>query len=394
MGGHATGVGTSARGGQGAPPTADTYRKIASSPDPHPLTAAPVDADGGWLCPTEAHRVRLLDMGVRVRKARGIAMGACAVGLAAASPLIGWPMLPMFVVALVTAGTLDRRVERSARPERLVAAAFGVIIVLMGVSAALTGNATSPVLPLLVVPVALSTARFRAAVVWAIAAFALLVALAAALTGGPAHAFHHPLALIAVAVLMVAVTAATTALMDAELQYRRQSVLDPLTGLLNRSGLEARFREVAEQARLLGRPVCVIMCDLDNFKTVNDVHGHERGDRVLREISYEMRKALRSFELFYRLGGEEFLILMPGIDLPDGVATAEALRTVVQDCRPANVALTASFGVSAAIGDEIGFLGLYRAADEALYRSKAAGRNRVVAAGASEPAPRITLPLA
>jgi diguanylate cyclase (GGDEF)-like protein len=217
--------------------------------------------------------------------------------------------------------------------------------------------------------------------VWCAAGSAGLVAILVATITGADQAIDHPLTLIVVLVLLVAVTAAATALADAEQQFRSKSVLDPLTGLLNRSGLEARFIEVREQARLLGRPVCLIICDLDNFKRVNDRHGHERGDAVLREASYEMRKSLRSFELFYRLGGEEFLVLLPGIDLAGGMAIARSLRAAVEAHRPGGLSVTASFGVSAAAGEGIEFLPLFKAADAALYRAKSGGRNLVVAAG-------------
>jgi diguanylate cyclase (GGDEF)-like protein len=237
----------------------------------------------------------------------------------------------------------------------------------------------SPVLPWLVIPVSASAMRFRAQVVWAAAGGAVLVILAVALTGGVHRAIHHPLIMIAALVLLIAVTAVTTALMDAELQFRGESVLDSLTGLLNRSGLAARFAEVAGQARLVDRPVCLIICDLDHFKLVNDAYGHARGDAVLQEVAYEMRKSLRSFELFYRLGGEEFLVMLPGVDLIHGVEIAQHLREAVGGCQAAGLPVTASFGVSAATGNDIEFLSLYRAADEALYQAKAEGRDRVVA---------------
>jgi diguanylate cyclase (GGDEF)-like protein len=243
------------------------------------------------------------------------------------------------------------------------------------------------VLTLLVIPVAATATRFRARVVWAFAGVAALTALVATVVGGPQKLIDRPLMLASVLVLLVAVTAMTTALMDAELQFRDESALDALTGLLNRNGLEARFAEVAQQARLLDRPVCLIMCDLDKFKQVNDVYGHDRGDAVLRDVSYGMRKSLRSFELFYRLGGEEFLVLLPGIDLPGGIEIAESLRTAVARTDLHGVAMTASFGVSAAIGEAADFLTLYRAADDALYEAKDGGRNLVVAAGWSAPAP-------
>src|SRR4051794_39348978 len=358
---------------------------------PTPATARhPDDVTGtGWLCPTEAHRARMLDMTPRVRRARAIAMGAMGVGLLAASPIVGWMMAPVFAAALVVVGTVDLRARRSLRPERAIVQSLSSMVILTGISAVMTGGPSSPVLPLLVVPVAVASARFRTPVVWAGAAFAAVVAVAVWLTSGWSEAIENPLMLISVLVLIVAVISATTALMDAEFEYRSQSVLDPLTGLLNRGGLESRFVEVAEQARLLDQPVCMVLCDLDHFKTVNDSWGHERGDEVLREVSYEMRKALRSFELFYRVGGEEFLVLLPGVEMAGGINIAEHMRQAVEESRPGGLTMTASFGVSVATAEDIAFLPLFRAADAQLYASKNAGRNRVSAAGTTLPAAEV-----
>ncbi|MDQ6810384.1 MAG: GGDEF domain-containing protein, partial [Actinomycetota bacterium] len=209
-----------------------------------------------------------------------------------------------------------------------------------------------------------------------------------------------PRTLIGALVLLVGVVAVTTALMGAELHFRGESVLDPLTGLLNRAGLESRFAEVAEQARLLGKPVCLLACDLDNFKAINDTHGHDRGDQVLRDATYEMRKALRSFELFYRLGGEEFLVLLPGMDRAAGAEIAERLREAVERVGPGGVKVTLSVGVADGKGAGLDYQALFHAADDALYRAKRAGRNRVAVAdeptqppGIAPPAPSQPTPL-
>ncbi len=102
------------------------------------------------------------------------------------------------------------------------------------------------------------------------------------------------------------------ALQAAELHHRSEAILDPLTGLLNRHALAPRFVEISMQARLTRQPVCLLLCDVDNFKAINDQHGHDCGDAVLRDVAYALRKHLRSFELVYRLGGEEFLVVLPG----------------------------------------------------------------------------------
>ena len=162
-------------------------------------------------------------------------------------------------------------------------------------------------------------------------------------------------------------------------ELRRLAVTDDLTGLANRRSFRTTLSSELTRSNRTQRPICLLMLDLDHFKRVNDDHGHERGDAVLREASYEMRKSLRSFELFYRLGGEEFLVLLPGIDLPHGVEIAQSLRATVEASRPGGLPVTASFGVSVATGEDIDFLPLYRAADHAMYRAKAEGRNLVVA---------------
>jgi diguanylate cyclase (GGDEF)-like protein len=126
--------------------------------------------------------------------------------------------------------------------------------------------------------------------------------------------------------------------------------------------------------------VSLVLCDVDGFKEINDEHGHDRGDAVLRDIAYELRKRLRSFELVYRLGGEEFLIVLPGIGLEGGVVTAERLREAVEQARPKDIHVTISLGVSSASGAAVDYDELFRAADSALYEAKRAGRNQVVAA--------------
>ena len=129
-------------------------------------------------------------------------------------------------------------------------------------------------------------------------------------------------------------TAFAQFLMNAEMQQRSESALDPLTGLLNRTSLPARFAEIAEQAALADNPVCVVVCDLDGFKAINDEHGHDRGDAVLREAALLLRRQLRSFELVYRLGGEEFLLVLPGLTLGEGRDVAERTRAAFEAEQP------------------------------------------------------------
>jgi diguanylate cyclase (GGDEF)-like protein len=176
--------------------------------------------------------------------------------------------------------------------------------------------------------------------------------------------------LVVTAVVMVG-----RALAGAETESRRASVLDPLTGLLNRTGFEDRFEELCQQALHAKSSVCLILFDLDNFKAVNDHHGHDVGDDVLREVASRARDGIRRFDLLYRLGGEEFALLLPGVESAAGVRHAERLRRLLADSPVSGLAITASFGVSAASGSALELASLYRAGDQALYAAKKGGRN-------------------
>jgi diguanylate cyclase (GGDEF)-like protein len=125
----------------------------------------------------------------------------------------------------------------------------------------------------------------------------------------------------------------------------------------------------------------LLVADLDHFKEVNDVHGHPAGDAVLKDVAYAMRKALRAFDLVYRVGGEEFVVLLPGADLERTLEVGERLREAVAACRTGDIAVTMSVGAAAARGGGVRFLDLYGAADAALYTAKRGGRDRVCAAG-------------
>ena len=161
-----------------------------------------------------------------------------------------------------------------------------------------------------------------------------------------------------------------------ELSYRRRAVVDPLTGCLNRNSLDGRSNEIEQQHRLTGYPVAVVTFDVDHFKTVNDDHGHAAGDGVLQELAYVARKQLRRFELFYRLGGEEFALLLPGSTLQEAIELAERLRRAIERTDFGVGPVSISCGVAAAERN-VDVSRLLSEADAALYAAKRSGRNRV-----------------
>ncbi len=335
---------------------------------------------GSWLCPTELDRSRVIDASDRVRTIRRVGSGAVGVALIATGPWIGWWTLGLFALSALNFANVEHRIRTSPHPEQVSAYAIVITLVLIAGGVTISGGPHSPALPWMVLPAGMVAARFRPRVV--IAALVLTVMLILVATAGvePGSTIRDPVPVITTLALLAGVVSIVWALQAAELHHRDEAILDPLTGLLNRHALIPRFIEISQQARLTGQPVCLVLCDVDCFKAVNDEHGHDRGDAALRDVAYELRKRLRSFELVYRLGGEEFLIVLPGIDLREGSDTAERLRAAVEEAHPTGIPITISLGVSAARGAEVDYDALFKAADDALYQAKRAGRNRVVAA--------------
>jgi two-component system, cell cycle response regulator len=163
-------------------------------------------------------------------------------------------------------------------------------------------------------------------------------------------------------------------------QGRRLEALireDPLTGLSNRRFILTQLAGMVSGARRHGRPLSIAIVDLDRFKAINDEHGHQTGDEVLTAAVRAMRRRLRAEDQLGRLGGEEFLVLLPDTDAPSAGVVAESLRVEIA-AAPAPVPVTASAGVATWDGEPPETL--LRRADEALYAAKRGGRDRIEAA--------------
>jgi diguanylate cyclase (GGDEF)-like protein len=162
-----------------------------------------------------------------------------------------------------------------------------------------------------------------------------------------------------------------------------QAHIDPLTGVLNRQGLRAALMSTSS---LLAAPMSVIFLDIDHFKRINDAHGHDVGDEVLRKFAHVMGSGMRSSDRLVRWGGEEFLIICPVTDVVQASKVAETLRASLhRQTWPAGLSVTASFGVAQhADNEDIGVV--IKRADNELYAAKTAGRDRVHAYGVTRPA--------
>lgn len=178
------------------------------------------------------------------------------------------------------------------------------------------------------------------------------------------------------------------ALSNAKLRQvlRDQSIRDPLTSLYNRRYMEETLARELSRAQRTGQPVSVVVADLDHFKKVNDTHGHPAGDAVLRAAARLIAGSVRGSDVACRYGGEEFVLILPDCDREAAVAKAERLcadlRTLAVREDGHAIPVTASFGVAASPYDGHDADQLFKAADDAVYRAKAAGRNRVVVAEA------------
>ena len=162
------------------------------------------------------------------------------------------------------------------------------------------------------------------------------------------------------------------------------AITDALTGLFNRRYMETHLGTLVEQAASRGKPLSVLVLDIDFFKAVNDGHGHDAGDDVLREFALRIRKAIRNIDLACRYGGEEFVIVMPETDATVAGMVAERIRRrIASEPFPIQggqrlLDVTISIGIAALAEGEDKAATILKRADQALYRAKRDGRNRVV----------------
>ncbi len=337
-----------------------------------------------WLCPQPADRARLLDMEQRLQGPRNLALGSLAVALVASAHWVGWWTLAPLVGVAAGFVVGGRGVDRTPRPEYRMALAWVVSELLIAVSVAVSGGPDSPALAWIVLPMITLPARFslRGVLAGSVVAMTALVAVSFGVNADAV--LHNPSSFIFTFAMIFAVSFLSLALMRSDVDHRSVAVIDPLTSMLNRNALSTRVGELTQQARINGQPVAVIVADIDRFKAVNDGHGHAVGDAVLRDVAYRIRAELRAYDLAYRLGGEEFLVLLPGAGIDGAAQVAERLRVVIEAEKSSGLSVTMSFGVSGSSSGAFDYGTVFEAADRALYGAKAAGGNCVRVAAPCE----------
>jgi len=335
-----------------------------------------------WLCRESSDRQRMLEMEERIRPVRRRAAVIMAAAILAASPWLGWWPLAFVLSIMAGFAGADRLMPRLERPEYLMFSAWVASALTIAVAVALSGSHGTCALALLAIPVLTLNSRFstRGVTVGVL----ISLALAGAVGFGIDHStvLANPVLIIIPVALILCAAVLSTPLAQSDIQHRSDAVIDQLTGMLNRHALASRVRELTEQADITGEPIGVIVADVDRFKLVNDTFGHAVGDVVLKEVAYLLRKQLRAFDLAYRLGGEEFLVLLPGGELRGAAELAECLREAISSVPfGPGVSVSTSFGVCASRrGEAFDYPAVFARADAALYEAKHSGRDRVCVA--------------
>jgi diguanylate cyclase (GGDEF)-like protein len=320
----------------------------------------------------------MLDMDRNLRGVRRAVFGVLAIALVASGPQLGWWTLLPLALAVVIFRIADTRMDHAKRPEYALLASWAASQVIMASSVALSGGPHVPTMAWFAIPLMTLGARFSGRGIAVGVALSVILLLAVAFGVDAQAVIHNPTLVVAPIALMIAVAMFQTVLMRSDVKHRAEAVIDPLTGMLNRKALARRVEELAQQSQITRQPIGLIAGDIDHFKQINDSHGHAAGDAVLTDVAYELRKTLRAFDLFYRTGGEEFLVLLPGADLAHTTELAEALRAAVAQEPLGGHHVTMSFGAAASAPDQVfDYEAVFGEADAALYEAKHSGRNRV-----------------
>jgi len=342
-----------------------------------------------WICRDAFERARFADLHARLLRVNTRVLTVLVLLIAVAMPTVGEPiaLLPS-AVGIVLFGIVQRRSSSFARPELWV---FGALLgaeTMIAAALLLNGSGNTAAMALMAWPVAGLAGRFHNRALVIGTGFAMVLVAGTIVASDPGVLREDPLSLTLALAALFAVSVVAAAHRDSDIAHRGAAILDPLTGMLNRHALATRTAEIEHQSRLTQEPVGVIVADVDHFKQVNDTRGHGAGDAVLRDVAYVLRRELRAYDLAYRLGGEEFVVLVLGARADTSAELAERLRAAVRAESFDGAGVTMSFGVAATRrGEVFSWDATFARADAALYDAKARGRDRVCLAGAAIPHP-------
>ena len=373
--------------------SADRRVTDLSVPDPAPTASDPGwdvrhagGGDGNWLVRGAVDRAHIVDLLERCRRESDVNSLILLGGLIVCGFWLEWWLLIPSILTGFVWNLCHTKLPEVRRPEFAALAGLVLIVVASVGSAFLADPLLLFGLPMGSFVVFGACAAFNRAGASVIASVALVTTTATALLVDLGAVIATPFILAFPLALICASAVLGQALGRAGRENRVAGITDTLTGTLNRSALEARIPQLRQHAGVTGAPTSLLLFDIDHFKQVNDVHGHDTGDAVLAAVAYRLRSALRAFDSVYRVGGEEFLIVLVDTPHAEALAIAERARRTVAEHAPAGLVVTVSGGVATAQeGVPFTYDEVFGLADERLYAAKAGGRDMVV--GAVDPMP-------
>ena len=349
--------------------------------------AQPADARFSWICQNDQERSHLLAMDRLMTSANTRVALAGVVLLIPALAFVPPVAVALMLVSMAAFMYVGPRLATFKRPEVAHAAVVSPLLVMTAAAIVVADEHLAGGLLLLMWATMGCIARYPSHAAPVAPVVVVLLIVVCELLFGFDTVLADPARLAIPVAVVIAVAMIVGAARGSDIDHSQMAVLDPLTGMLNRNALASKTVHLARQTEAGGDRVAVILGDIDRFKEINDSLGHDAGDHVLREVAYRLRRSLRAFDLAYRLGGEEFVVLAPGSDLSQAAQVAERLREALSEEPIAGRTVTMSFGVAASEpGDRFDWDVLYSDADTALYDAKEAGRNRVCAPGLALPA--------
>jgi diguanylate cyclase (GGDEF)-like protein len=302
--------------------------------------------------------------------------GVLAGGLLASGHWLGWwPLLPL-AVAVVGPGLLQAKVPHSDHQARWEAAAWTLGPVMIAVMVAATGGARSPAMAAFLLPAVTLAIRFVDRQVWFGVGALLLLLTGCTAARDPSSFAANPAPVLITATVILTATLLVGGVTAAERDFRAAATLDALTGISNRLALLSEFDLVAGRVREVGGTLALLVGDVDGLKQVNDRFGHTAGDQLLRQVARTLERSLRPEDRAYRIGGDEFVALLPGADLEAATQVAARLSAAVAETAAVPVSVAMRFGAAAAVGHEITLADLYDSADGQLIAAKQRDRER------------------
>ncbi len=286
-------------------------------------------ATGNWLVRDDVQRRQLLELNRALReKAKGAFLLGFALGGVSAIQY-GWQIMLAPAVMAAIYVLVEHHIERFRHPEYALGLGWIGLQTSFLISGLLANSAMVFAFPLLLVLLIGSSAVFPPRGVIVGVVLTVFITIAVGVAEAPALMGEAPGILAFYLVLVVSIGALGTTIGRSTIEYRDLGIVDQLTGLFNRGALVSRVAELTHRSASESSPVALVVADVDRFKAINDSYGHATGDAVLREIGYRVRKNLRAFESAYRIGGEEFVILLDEVDWQHAEQVALRLREAI-----------------------------------------------------------------